>query len=101
MGPIQTLFTFIGQNLSIPIANRIGSRKAIFLALFLMVTSLFIASKNTNLYVFYIFFGCVNSVGVGIAYMSPISIAANYFPNRKGQVTGILLGFYGFSGIMI
>ena len=101
VGPIQSLFTFVGQNLSIPLANRFGSRKAIFLGLLLMSSGLFITYRTTNIYMFTIAFSCIQGIGVGITYISPISIAANYFPERKGTMTGILLGFYGFSGIMI
>lgn len=66
-----------------------------------MSTSLFMVSKYNNLIVFFIFFGALQSIGIGIVYMSPISIAANYYPEYKGSMTGILLGFYGLSGIMI
>jgi OFA family oxalate/formate antiporter-like MFS transporter len=41
------------------------------------------------------------SLAVGILYMTPISICVKYYPDKKGLVCGIILGFYGLSGVII
>lgn len=40
--------------------------------------------------------GVVGGIGVGIAYVIPISICIAWFPNRRGMVTGLIVG--GFAG---
>jgi hypothetical protein len=74
VGPITALATFIGQNTSITLCNKVGSRRAMYYALCIFSLSLLMASLTTNL----IFFVCTYAVffffAIGLFYMAPISI---------------------------
>jgi fucose permease len=101
VSPLQTLGIFIGQNLSIPLSNKIGSRRAMLVGLLLYCSSLFTVSYAKDLTLFIFMYAGVFSMGIGILYMTPISVCVNYFPNHKGLVTGTVLGCYGFSGVIL
>lgn len=38
----------------------------------------------------------MNGIGCGICYMVPLICAWEYFPEKKGLMTGIIIGAYGF-----
>lgn len=43
---------------------------------------------------FYLFYGCVGGISLGIGYLSPVSTLILWFPDRRGLATGIaVLGF--------
>ena len=37
----------------------------------------------------------MSGIGTGITYMIPLVCAYKYFPNKKGLMTGIIVGSYG------
>ncbi|MDR1397470.1 MAG: MFS transporter [Desulfarculales bacterium] len=49
----------------------------------------FLSSFTTSLTMFYICYGIMGGLGIGIAYQVPIS-AVRWFPDKKGLVSGIL-----------
>jgi len=91
----------IGVNISFPLSNRIGSRKANFLCLIIYVVSLSIIVINKNLMVFYILYSGFLSLSLGLMYMTPLTMCLKYFPKRKGLVTGIILSCFGISGVLV
>ena len=42
----------------------------------------------------------LNGIGSGTCYMVPLICGWEYFPNRRGLVTGICLGGYGFGSFI-
>ena len=40
-------------------------------------------------------YGFFSGIGTGITYMIPLVCAYKYFPNKKGLITGIIVGSYG------
>lgn len=40
--------------------------------------------------------GC-NGIGTGMCYFIPLVCAWEHFPERKGLMTGIIIGAYGFA----
>lgn len=61
----------------------------------LIIGSLLISSMVTNFYVFMLFFGVGQGVGAAILYVLPVKICWEYYPNRKGIVSGIIIGMFG------
>tara|TARA_B110000285_G_C15057436_1_gene580398 strand:- start:916 stop:1077 length:162 start_codon:yes stop_codon:yes gene_type:complete len=45
-------------------------------------------------------YGIMCGIGVGITYFVPLVCAWEYFPERKGLVTGIIVGAYGFGAFI-
>lgn len=50
----------------------------------------------TNLGAFVFFYGAMFGFGVGIAYLCPIIAGWEYFPAKKGLVSGLVVGGFGF-----
>jgi OFA family oxalate/formate antiporter-like MFS transporter len=59
------------------------------------LSGIIIASYTTNWTAFCLAYGLMNGLGAGTCYMIPLMIAWEYFPHRRGLVTGIIDGAYG------
>lgn len=57
--------------------------------------SLMISSFTSNFWVFLVFYGIGQGVGAAILYVLPVKICWEYYPNRKGIVSGIIIGVFG------
>jgi len=64
----------------------------------LNIGSILLASITHNFYLFMLLFGAVQGIGASILYVLPIKICWEYFPNRKGVVSGIIIGVFGLGG---
>lgn len=64
------------------------------------MTGIFIASFTKSLAAFVCSYGIMCGIGVGITYFIPLVCAWEYFPERKGLVTGIIIGAYGFGSFI-
>ena len=62
---------------------------------FIAVIGIFLASLATKFWVFIVLYGTMSGIGMGITYMIPLVCCYEYFPKRKGLITGIILGSYG------
>jgi len=59
-----------------------------------------ISSFMTNFWLFLFFYGAFSGIGLGINYMIPMISCWDYFPERKGLITGIMVSFYGLSSFV-
>lgn len=59
------------------------------------LTGIFASSYMTNFWAFIITYGVLNGIGSGIMYFIPLVCAWEWFPNKKGLITGIIVGSYG------
>ncbi|CAI2359008.1 unnamed protein product [Moneuplotes crassus] len=59
------------------------------------IGAVIIASFTTNFIIFMVLHGFFFGLGSGIAYLAPIITSWDYFPERKGLVSGIILAGYG------
>lgn len=59
------------------------------------ITGIYCSTLTTNLWVFIVLYGALMGVGTGMNYMVPLLCGYEYFPNRQGLITGIVLGCYG------
>lgn len=53
-----------------------------------------------NLWLFYLFFGVVSGIGLGVGYISPVSTLVKWFPDRRGLATGLAIMGFGFGGLI-
>jgi MFS transporter, OFA family, oxalate/formate antiporter len=60
----------------------------------------FLSTFFTNFVAFCIFYSVCFGVGVGCCYLVPITCSWQYFPHRKGLVTGIIVGGFGFGSFI-
>lgn len=57
---------------------------------------LFASSYVTSLPAFAVLYGVFYGFGLGICYLVPLICAWEHFPNRKGLISGIIIGGFGF-----
>ena len=60
-----------------------------------LLGGVFISSFMTSFPAFAVFFGAFFGFGSGFCYLGPILSGWSYFPERKGMVSGIIIGAFG------
>ena len=61
----------------------------------------FLASFSGNgLLWLYLTYGLIGGVGLGFAYIVPISVLVKWFPDRRGLMTGIAVGGFGAGALV-
>lgn len=63
---------------------------------FLSLAGNFLSSYTSTLGPYLTCYTLMNGIGAGMCYLVPIICGWDYFPDRRGLVTGICLGGYGF-----
>jgi OFA family oxalate/formate antiporter-like MFS transporter len=93
------LTTIIGSKI---IAHNKTSTNAIFATIFfisgLLVSQL--AIKYHSIYLLYLGYGVIGGIGVGIGYITPISILITIFPNKRGFAIGSAIMGFGFASLI-
>jgi MFS family permease len=83
--------------------GRVGPRPAMlaaaaFFGAGFLVSALAIALQQTTL--FYVGYGVLGGIGMGIGYISPISALLIRFPRRRGLATGAAIAGFGGASIL-
>ena len=73
----------------------LGPRKTCLIGGYIIVLGTYLSALATSLSVLLITSGAMFGIGVGICYSSPIVCATTWLPQRKGLVTGIIVGGFG------
>lgn len=60
------------------------------------MSGVFISSFMTNHVWFIIFYSVIYGSGIGLAYFTPLVCGWEWMPERKGLVSGIVIGGFGF-----
>ena len=50
---------------------------------------------------FYLGYGMIGGIGLGLGYVTPVATAAKWFPDRKGTVTGMVVMGFGFGALVM
>ncbi len=53
-----------------------------------------------SIWLFYLFFGVISGIGLGLGYISPVSTLVKWFPDRRGLATGLAIMGFGFGGLV-
>ncbi|KAM3132172.1 hypothetical protein pb186bvf_015767 [Paramecium bursaria] len=88
-----------GSYMGVSFARKYGYRKVSLINLFFYCGSQFIATY-VNFYWFVLFMGFLPGVFIGVEYLLPVDNAINYFPNKKGLVSGLILCGFGFGALI-
>lgn len=79
--------------------ERNGPRKAMFVAALCWAGGFFLGALGVagmQLWLVYLGYGFLGGIGLGIAYISPVSTLIKWFPDRPGLSTGLaIMGFGG------
>lgn len=80
--------------------DKIGPRKVAAIGAVFYGVGMLLTAFASELWMLYITYGVIAGVGVGFAYVSPLSTCVKWFPKHKGFITGIVVGAFG-SGSLI
>lgn len=59
-----------------------------------------IAVNMESLVLFYITYGALGGIGLGIGYITPVSTLVKWFPDRRGLATGLAIMGFGFAAMI-
>ncbi|MBK1878281.1 L-lactate MFS transporter [Pelagicoccus mobilis] len=100
---IAILFLGLSAAFLGPTVERMGPRKSGMLSATLYCTGLAIAGLGVSLnqiYVFYLGYGVISGIGLGVGYICPVSTLVKWFPDRRGLATGLAIMGFGFGALL-
>jgi MFS transporter, OFA family, oxalate/formate antiporter len=94
---------FIGTLLGGRIQDRLGPRPVALAGVTLYSIGVMLASlvhHANQLWLLVLTYGLVGGIGLGLAYITPIAMLVKWFPDRRGLITGIAVGGFGFGAVI-
>lgn len=59
------------------------------------------AMKIHSLPLFYLGFGVIGGIGLGLGYVTPVATIAKWFPDKKGMITGMVVMGFGLGALFM
>ncbi len=100
---IAILFLGLSAAFLGPTVERMGPRKSGMLSAAFYSTGLIIAGLGVSMnqiYVFYLGYGAIAGIGLGVGYICPVSTLVKWFPDRRGLATGLAIMGFGFGALL-
>ncbi len=85
------------------VVERYGPSKGGLLSASFFSVGLFgsaLACYLESVWLFYLFFGVISGIGLGLGYIAPVSTLVKWFPDRRGLATGLAIMGFGFGGLV-
>lgn len=81
--------------------NRTGPRIVALTGALLYGLGTFLASfSGDRLWWLYLSYGVIGGIGLGFAYIVPVSVLVKWFPDRRGLITGVAVGGFGAGALI-
>lgn len=83
--------------------NKIGPRKSTALAGICYGIGIFgagFAVHLESLALFFISYGLIAGIGLGVGYITPVSVLVKWFPDKRGLAVGIVVMAFGLSSLV-
>lgn len=83
--------------------NKIGPRKSTVLAGLcygIGIIGTGFAIHIESLALFFISYGLIAGIGLGIGYITPVSVLVKWFPDKRGLAVGIVVMAFGFASLI-
>lgn len=58
------------------------------------------AVQIESLTLFYVFYGVIGGIGLGLGYITPVSTLVKWFPDKRGLATGMAIMGFGFAALI-
>ncbi|MEO0068924.1 MAG: OFA family MFS transporter [candidate division WOR-3 bacterium] len=91
------LATVIGGRLQ----DRFGPRIVAIIGGFLLALGMILASFAQNIAMLVIAYGVISGIGIGFAYVCPISAGVKWFPDKRGLITGLAVAGFGAGALIV
>jgi OFA family oxalate/formate antiporter-like MFS transporter len=59
-----------------------------------------LVDHGDELWLLVLTYGLLGGIGLGLAYITPIAMLVKWFPDRRGLITGIAVGGFGFGAVI-
>ena len=66
----------------------------------IMISAIIISTYMKTWWGFIVFYSFMFPVGIGLVYWPPIICAWEWFPERKGLISGLVIGAFGFGAFI-
>jgi OFA family oxalate/formate antiporter-like MFS transporter len=94
---------FIGSYLGGRIQDRRGPRPVALAGGVIYAVGVMLASFAQNgdqLWLIILGYGVISGFGLGFAYIVPIAMLLKWFPDKRGLITGLAVGGFGFGAVL-
>ena len=94
---------FIGSYLGGRIQDRRGPRIVALAGGVIYAVGVVLASfaqDRSQLWLLVLGYGVISGFGLGFAYIVPIAMLQKWFPDRRGLITGLAVGGFGFGAVL-
>jgi OFA family oxalate/formate antiporter-like MFS transporter len=94
---------FIGSYLGGRIQDRRGPRPVALMGGVIYAVGVVLASFATSgdqLWLIILGYGVISGFGLGFAYIVPIAMLLKWFPDKRGLITGLAVGGFGFGAVL-
>ncbi|KOO42947.1 L-lactate MFS transporter [Priestia koreensis] len=100
---LAILFLGLSASFSGHLIARIGSKRALLLSTMLFTNGMIgtgLAINLESLPLVYLFFGFLGGIGLGIGYITPISLVIQLFPTKRGLPSGVAIMGFGLAAVI-
>lgn len=91
------LATVLGGRLQ----DKFGPRVVAIIGGILLALGMILASFAQNIVVLVIAYGVISGIGIGFAYVCPISAGVKWFPDKRGLITGLAVAGFGAGALIV
>ncbi|WP_258104996.1 OFA family MFS transporter [Marinoscillum sp. MHG1-6] len=89
---------FLGRKVEKMGPRKSGMLSASFYGTGLILSGLAVMLGSVNL--FYLGYGVIGGIGLGVGYICPVSTLVKWFPDRRGLATGLAIMGFGFGALL-
>jgi OFA family oxalate/formate antiporter-like MFS transporter len=86
------------------VQDKVGPRPLAILGSILLGIGYILASLTPRvgspLFYFYLTYGVIGGIGIGVAYVCPIAAAVKWYPDKRGLITGLSVAGFGGGAFM-
>jgi OFA family oxalate/formate antiporter-like MFS transporter len=94
---------FIGSYIGGQIQDRRGPRPVALIGGLIYAVGVVLASfasSGSQLWLIILGYGVISGFGLGFAYIVPIAMLLKWFPDKRGLITGLAVGGFGFGAVL-
>lgn len=81
--------------------DKVGPRTVAITGGILLGLGMILASFARSLTTVILFYGVISGIGIGLAYVCPISAGVKWFPDKRGLITGLSVAGFGAGALIV